>query len=265
MSKVIFATHLQMQHELNLTFGGENYLSGINKFGLEVNFLRAARMEAFELLESYDWKFWKGKGTFEPNDIDNARVELVDIHHFIMSSFLLYSEEIINVINNGTPNYSPTSEEVPSIADYFSAIWEISEKYVAGLAEEEKTNKNIFELIEEFIASTFNFNSGFEETLCIFSVLANLVLPKDDQTALEVLNELYVSKNALNFFRIQNGYKDGSYVKMWKLPNKEAQEDNFYMQQILSDWKALPVEERYSFTLERLLSELQDIYSKIER
>jgi hypothetical protein len=34
----------------------------------------------------------------------------------------------------------------------------------------------------------------------------------------------YVGKNVLNFFRQDNGYKDGSYIKLW-----DGKEDNLHL------------------------------------
>ena len=45
-------------------------------------------------------------------------------------------------------------------------------------------------------------------------------------------NELYrqyVGKNVLNFFRQDNGYKDGSYIKVWG-----GQEDNEHLVEVLN-------------------------------
>ena len=44
---------------------------------------------------------------------------------------------------------------------------------------------------------------------------------------LETLYRLYVGKNILNQFRQDNGYKDGSYIKVWN-----GEEDNLVMKRI---------------------------------
>ena len=40
----------------------------------------------------------------------------------------------------------------------------------------------------------------------------------------------YVGKNVLNFFRQDNGYKDGSYIKQW-----QGREDNEHLVEILAE------------------------------
>jgi hypothetical protein len=47
---------------------------------------------------------------------------------------------------------------------------------------------------------------------------------------LESLYRLYVGKNILNQFRQDNGYKDGSYIKVWN-----GEEDNVVMKRIWED------------------------------
>ncbi len=41
---------------------------------------------------------------------------------------------------------------------------------------------------------------------------------------LDTLYQAYVGKNVLNFFRQDNGYKEGSYVKLW-----QGREDNEHL------------------------------------
>ena len=47
---------------------------------------------------------------------------------------------------------------------------------------------------------------------------------------LETLYRLYVGKNILNQFRQDNGYKEGSYIKVWN-----GTEDNVVMKRIWED------------------------------
>jgi hypothetical protein len=44
------------------------------------------------------------------------------------------------------------------------------------------------------------------------------------------LHRRYVAKNVLNFFRQDNGYKDGGYRKLWG-----GREDNEHLVEILAD------------------------------
>jgi len=64
---------------------------------------------------------------------------------------------------------------------------------------------------------------------------------------LDSLYQLYIGKNILNKFRQDNGYKDGSYKKIW-----DGKEDNVIMQEILMNDS--------SITPQRLYEQLSEIY-----
>ena len=57
---------------------------------------------------------------------------------------------------------------------------------------------------------------------------------------LDALYQLYVGKNILNQFRQDQGYKEGSYIKVWN-----GQEDNVIMQSILEENHEISPEELY--------------------
>ncbi|MFV9616032.1 MAG: dUTP diphosphatase, partial [Gammaproteobacteria bacterium] len=62
------------------------------------------------------------------------------------------------------------------------------------------------------------------------------------------LYEIYVGKNVLNMFRQDNGYKEGSYNKVWN-----GREDNEYLAEIM---KALDADS---------LSFQDDVYAALSR
>ncbi len=49
------------------------------------------------------------------------------------------------------------------------------------------------------------------------------------ETSFDDLHRIYVGKNVLNRFRQDNGYKDGSYRKLW-----QDREDNEHLAEIMS-------------------------------
>jgi hypothetical protein len=96
----------------------------------------------------------------------------------------------------------------------------------------EVTNKsyenqnNVIDLIEDIMLCVlkkdeFNINELIEMffKLVIMSGLD-----------LESLYKLYIGKNILNQFRQDNGYKEGTYIKVWN-----GDEDNVVMQKIFKD------------------------------
>jgi hypothetical protein len=69
---------------------------------------------------------------------------------------------------------------------------------------------------------------------------------------LESLYKLYVGKNILNQFRQDNGYKDGSYIKIWG-----GEEDNVVMKRVL--------EENSSVSPSELYKELTKLYLALNK
>jgi hypothetical protein len=64
------------------------------------------------------------------------------------------------------------------------------------------------------------------------------------------LQKIYIGKNCLNKFRQDNGYKEGTYIKVW---NKD--EDNVAMMKI--------IEATENITFDEVYNKLQDIYSSL--
>jgi hypothetical protein len=75
------------QQKLNDTTNGLIWTEGATKEGRQISWLRCIYMEAAEAIDSFNWKHWKNIES-EP-DLDNAKVELVDIWHFIMRKKLI--------------------------------------------------------------------------------------------------------------------------------------------------------------------------------
>jgi dimeric dUTPase (all-alpha-NTP-PPase superfamily) len=136
---------------------------------------RAIWTESAEMLDHYGWKWWKHQ---EP-DLDQVRLELVDILHFAMSDYLLQN-------NDNDAVASRILEEMASpdsITDIRLAIEMMAQSTIANRSMHFSVFANIMELIE----------MDFDQ-----------------------LYRMYVGKNVLNFFRQDHGYKDGSYIKLWQ-------------------------------------------------
>ena len=69
---------------------------------------------------------------------------------------------------------------------------------------------------------------------------------------LNTLYKLYVGKNILNQFRQDNGYKEGTYIKVW-----DGEEDNVVMKRI---W-----EEDGDIKPEQLYKELAKLYLSLNK
>ena len=135
---------------------------------------RAIWTECAEMLDHYGWKWWK----HQQPDLEQVRLELVDILHFAMSDYLLRD----------------ASDEA------------VAERIAAELSDPRQGN-DLREVIEATALTTIERQSMH------FSDFANLMVLLDMD--FDSLYRSYVGKNVLNFFRQDHGYKDGSYLKTW--------------------------------------------------
>ena len=174
------------------------------------DYYRAIWVECAEMLDHFGWKWWKKQ---EP-DINQVKLELVDIWHFALSE----------LIRSGQLNES-LGEELAKV-ESVKATPETFRKAIESLA------------ISSLQSRSFQM-SDFTNAM--------RTLPMD----LKELFSLYVGKNVLNRFRQDNGYKEGSYRKLWA-----GREDNEHLIEILESVSAEPeqmfntiyqqLEQRYS-------------------
>jgi len=136
---------------------------------------RAIWTECAEMLDHYGWKWWK----HQQPDLDQVRLELVDIFHFAMSDYLLRD-------NDNNKVAVRILEEMASpgtIDDMALAIESMAQTTIADQSMHFSEFANIMQIIE------MDFDA---------------------------LYRMYVGKNVLNFFRQDHGYKEGSYIKVWQ-------------------------------------------------
>ena len=167
--------------------------------GAGYEFLRAVLVEAVEALEHYGWKWWKRQ---DPN-LEQLRIELIDIWHFLLSHYL-----------------SRAAGDCAAAARLIARDWQ-------GPAE------IVLDGSTTRIAAA-DLRTRFE-LLAACSALRRVELPlfssllDDCGIDAQRLYRDYVSKNVLNHFRLDNGYKSGAYEKIW-----EGREDNEHMMEILA-------------------------------
>lgn len=76
-------TMFAMQQELNRRIGQDTEtMTDEQRVEWVLNYSRALGQELAELVDSVPWKWWAGYQTF---DKQNARVEIVDLFHFLIS------------------------------------------------------------------------------------------------------------------------------------------------------------------------------------
>ncbi len=150
--------------------------SRVNSDWREANneWYRAIWTECAEMLDHYGWKWWK----YQQPDLDQVRLELVDIMHFAMSDYLLQEGD-----ND-----------------------KVADRIIAELSDP-ATSDDIRAAIEAMAQSTIASRS------MNYSSFANIMALIDMD--FDLLYRMYIGKNVLNFFRQDHGYKDGSYIKVW--------------------------------------------------
>jgi len=204
MDKILLM--LQLQAQLNDATNGEDWTKGITKNDKVINWKRCIYMECAEMIDSFSWKHWKSIDK-EP-DWDNLQIEIVDVWHFIMSLAIEdYSKNLkgqiedlaINISN--LDSFSKIDMDIRNYATQDDVMLKVENIMLIVLVKE---NLDLEKLLIEFF------------DLVIMGGLN-----------LETLYRLYVGKNILNQFRQDNGYKDGSYIKLWN-----GEEDNVVMKRI---------------------------------
>ena len=198
---------LQLQNQLNDATNGEQWVDGVTKNQKQINWRRCIYMECAEMIDSFSWKHWKN--IYQEPDWDNLQIEVVDVWHFIMS---LAIENYHQNMLGGVEDLAMQISEMPELV----ALEEAQINHFA-------IDKEVMEKVEDIMRLALQ-KEAFEVEVLVrefftLSVMSGLNL--------DALYRLYVGKNILNQFRQDNGYKDGSYVKVW-----DGKEDNVVMKTI---------------------------------
>ena len=172
-----------LQRQLNDDTNGTIWLTGVTRENRSISWYRGIYMEVAEAIDSFNWKHWKNIDD-EP-DWDNIRVELVDIWHFLMSESIRIGDE----------RYANKFLDMKPKGDFDSVA-------LVSLLEE---------MLVLSVASSIDskLNNSRKITNLFFNIISHLDIDVED------LYKRYVIKNQLNIFRQKNGYKNGTYVKLW--------------------------------------------------
>ena len=218
---------LNMQAELNNATNGPDWRSGHTQLGKVIDWKRCIYMETAELIDSYPWKHWKAVDA--PTDIENVKVELVDIWHFLLSLGLEQFDEA--TVSKQLTQY--VSDYQNGQAEYNLRVVDqvkIHEKLMfMALQKEPMTQVKFEKLARAFFDSCGVVSLTFDE-----------------------LYQIYMAKNVLNKFRQDHGYKEGSYIKLW-----DGKEDNVVMFEIIAKIE--------DFSGEKLYSQLEEAYTKVKK
>lgn len=211
----IIPEHLSLQNRLN-TIINPDWLNVGNQW------TDAMTVEATEALEHYGWKWWK----HQTPDMAQARLELVDIWHFILSHVLDKAD--------GDEHAAAVSLTVGLEHPEYGVF--------VGYKPVDVRELDIRGALRAFISLT----AGGIVSLTLFEQLMHHF----GLTWVE-LDRVYTAKNVLNIFRQENGYQTGHYTKVWM-----GKEDNEVLQGL--------IDSRPDATAEQLFAQLNRIYSNLK-
>jgi len=154
----------------------------------------AVLVEGSEMIDHYGWKWWK----HQTPDLDQVKLELVDIWHFLMSAEIKQQTA------------STTEAAIEAAAAKWQQVFEQPTEQQAFLG-----------LAKQLVGKSALGQMPYQE----FSALMTSV-----EFDFAHLYKWYIGKNVLNYFRQDHGYKDGSYLKVW-----QGREDNEYLADALSE------------------------------
>ncbi len=185
-------TMLSLQNNMNIKVNPEWLTAGYG-------YLRAAMVESVEAIDHHGWKWWKA----QDKDLPQLQMELVDIWHFALSA---------------------------SIIDYKGDIEATATALAAQLAE---NSPHVQFDGQPYSPASMSLLDNLElmTGMCAakrFSVPLFMQIVTQSEMTGEELYRQYVGKNVLNFFRQDNGYKAGTYVKTW-----DGREDNAHLVEVL--------------------------------
>jgi dimeric dUTPase (all-alpha-NTP-PPase superfamily) len=162
-------------------------------------FLRAVLVEATEALEHYGWKWWKKQAP----DRVQLRIEMIDIWHFVLSEYL-----------------------VRAAGDKQAAADRIARDWVQDATVDFDGTR--YDIAAMDIRQQLELLAALSAVRRLHLPLLVALLGACELTP-DALFRDYVSKNTLNHFRQDRGYKTGDYKKFWN-----GAEDNVHMAEILN-------------------------------
>ena len=186
------ATMLSLQDKMNTKVNPAWLTAGYG-------YLRAAMVESVEAIEHHGWKWWKA----QEKDLPQLQMELVDIWHFALSACII---------------------------DFKGDITATASKIAAELASGEQSvtfDSVTYAFAHQSLLDNLELMTG----LCAakrFSVPLFMKIVEQCEMSADELYRQYVGKNVLNFFRQDNGYKTGTYIKVWN-----GKEDNEHLVEVM--------------------------------
>ncbi|WP_026375409.1 dUTP diphosphatase [Aestuariibacter salexigens] len=193
LSSTQLSTMLTLQDKMNKKVNPQWLTAGYA-------YLRAAMIESVEGIEHHGWKWWKAQS----KDLPQLQMELVDIWHFALSAIII---------------------EFAGDIDKSAAT--IAQQLASGRQNVTFDGKD-YDFANRDILDNLQLMAG----LCAanrFDVPLFIRIVEQAEMNSDELYRQYVGKNVLNFFRQDNGYKEGTYIKIW-----HQREDNEHLVEVLN-------------------------------
>ncbi|MFC5473711.1 dUTP diphosphatase [Paraherbaspirillum soli] len=181
--------------------------------------MRASVVEGAEAMEHHGWKWWKKQ------EMDKAQfaMELVDIWHFTLSHAIVVAKGDMDaaaslVLNGLESTYGREGLMFDGRYYKFAKLDTIDRvELLIGISVSRRSSIPLFETL------LTDVGVSWDELYC-----------------------QYVGKNVLNLFRQDNGYKEGTYLKIWPQTGADSLEDNQVLVKITDKFPNLQPEELYS-------------------
>jgi len=164
-------------------------------------YLRAVAIEGSEAIEHHGWKWWKK----QDKDLAQLQMELIDIWHFLLSEILLRHD----------------GDQEKALSSLLGALSKVKEQDLINF-DGQKIQVNSCDLVSKLELLIATAISRRIELALFGAIMMDCELSWAD------LYSQYVGKNVLNMFRQDNGYKEGTYKKIW-----DGKEDNEHLVDIL--------------------------------
>lgn len=204
---------LKTQNGLNENFVGKDWIERA-RCHKDIDYIPALLDEATELMRSLvTWKFWKKN---QVPDLQNAKMELIDMLHFTLSEALLSYREHESVANHmgfwyeQVYFYTPFEGEViPKVPEY---------NYI-------KAKAYLFTFLSSTFAVHYSSNEEAPSEVDLIDWEAFWNLSFNLGLSLRDILGIYRAKVALNKFRIDKNDSTGKYLRYWQ----DGKEDNYYL------------------------------------
>ena len=214
-----------LQDQLNINTCGEKWKEFIcEKTGKPISWEIDIIDECAELIRSLDLFHWKqGK-----EDKENAILEVVDLYHFVISA---------GMADFGIDYSIARCEDILADQQLLSNLKDVRMADLISVIPHYSVGKEFHKIFLSLEAITAKLGYTFDDVY-----------------------RIYLTKNTLNKFRVDHGYKDGTYKKIWN----DGKEDNYWAMMLGERLFSKLGEDNLDKFQEFLYEDLEEFYKQNE-